>query len=314
MVMGMNHVVLGTVRGLLGELTQVMQELANGRLTVGVPGRDRTDEIGAMAKTVEIFKQNALAMRRMEEEREEQKDRAAAEKQAALHQLADAFEVEVLGVVRTVATAAAQLQQNANLMNTAASETDRQSRLVAAAAEQAIGNVRSVATAAEDLSTSVDEIGQQASAATKVTASAVSQAGATTEMMQGLATAVARIGAGHRADQRHRVADQPAGAQRHHRGGPCRRSRQGLRRGGGRGEESGVADRQGDRGDHRPDQRDSGRDRRGRRRHPDDQRHRARDQRDFRRDRFRGRGAEHHDRRRSRATPIRPRRARATCP
>ncbi len=194
MVMGMNHVVLGTVRGLLGELTQVMQELANGRLTVGVPGRDRTDEIGSMAKTVEIFKQNALAMRRMEEEREEQKDRAAAEKQAALHQLADAFEVEVLGVVRTVATAAAQLQQNANLMNTAASETDRQSRLVAAAAEQAIDNVRSVATAAEDLSSSVDEIGQQASAATKVTASAVSQAGATTEMMQGLATAVARIG------------------------------------------------------------------------------------------------------------------------
>jgi methyl-accepting chemotaxis protein len=193
-VMGMNRVVLRVVRGLLGELTQVMQELAAGRLTVGVPGRERSDEIGVMARTVEIFKQNALAMHRMEEEREEQKDRAAAEKQAALHQLADAFEVEVLGVVRTVATAAAQLQQNANLMNTAASETDRQSRLVAAAAEQAIGNVRSVATAAEDLSSSVDEIGQQASAATKVTASAVSQAGATTEMMQGLAAAVARIG------------------------------------------------------------------------------------------------------------------------
>jgi methyl-accepting chemotaxis protein len=193
-VMGMNRVVLRVVRGLLGELTQVMQELAAGRLAVSVPGRERSDEIGVMARTVEIFKQNALAMRRMEEEREEQKDRAAAEKHAALHQLADAFEVEVLGVVRTVASAAAQLQQNANLMNTAASETDRQSRLVAAAAEQAIGNVRSVATAAEDLSSSVDEIGQQASAATKVTESAVSQAGATTEMMQGLATAVARIG------------------------------------------------------------------------------------------------------------------------
>jgi methyl-accepting chemotaxis protein len=193
-VMGMNRVVLRLVRGLLGELTQVMQELAAGRLAVNVPGRERSDEIGVMARTVEIFKQNALAMRRMEEERDEQKERAAAEKQAALHQLADAFEVEVLGVVRTVATAAVQLQLNANLMNTAASETDRQSRLVAAAAEQAIGNVRSVATAAEDLSSSVEEIGQQACAATKVTESAVSQAGATTEMMQGLATAVARIG------------------------------------------------------------------------------------------------------------------------
>jgi methyl-accepting chemotaxis protein len=193
-VIGMNRVVLRMVRRLLAELTRVMQELANGRLSVIVPGRDRSDEIGVMARTVEVFKQNAATMRKMEEERAEQKVRTEAEKQAALHQLADAFEVEVLGVVRTVATAALQLQENANLMNTAAGETDRQSRLVAAAAEQSIGNVRTVATAAEELSKSVDEIGQQVSSATKVTASAVSQAGTTTGMMQGLVTAVGHIG------------------------------------------------------------------------------------------------------------------------
>jgi methyl-accepting chemotaxis protein len=190
----MSQVVLRTVRGLLGELTQVMQDLANGRLMVSIPGRDRFDEIGVMAKTVEIFKQNAIAMRQMEGEREEQKERTAAEKQAALRQLADAFEREVLGVVHTVATAASQLQQNANLMNTAAGETDRQSGLVAAAAEQSIVNVRTVAMSADELSLSVNEIGQQVSAATKITASAVSQAGATTGMMRGLVTAVERIG------------------------------------------------------------------------------------------------------------------------
>jgi methyl-accepting chemotaxis protein len=193
-IVGMNRAALSLVRRLLGELTQAMQDLANGRLSVDVPGRERSDEIGVMAKTVEIFKQNAIAMRRMEDERGEQKEGAAAEKQTALNQLADAFEAEVLGVVRTVATAASQLQQNANLMNTTAGETDRQSRLVAAAAEQSIDNVRSVATSAEELAASVDEIGQQASAATKVTASAVSQAGTTTEMVQGLVTAVERIG------------------------------------------------------------------------------------------------------------------------
>jgi methyl-accepting chemotaxis protein len=194
LVLGMNRVVLRMVRRLLGELTRAMQELANGRLTVEVPGRERSDEIGVMAEAVEIFKQNAITIRRMEEERGEQKERAAAEKQAALHQLADAFEAEVFGVVRTVVTAASQLEDNANLMNTAAGETDRQSKLVAAAAEQAIESARTVATSAEDLAVSVDEIGQQASAATKVTASAVSQAGDTTEMAQGLVTAVERIG------------------------------------------------------------------------------------------------------------------------
>jgi len=193
-IVGMNRFVLGLVGRLLGELTRAMQALANGRLAVEVPGRERSDEIGAMATAVEIFKQNAIAMRKMEEERDEHKERATAEKQAAMHQLADAFEAEVLGVVRTVATAAAQLQENANLMNAAASETDRQSRLVAAAAERSIDNVRSVATGADDLAKSIDEIGQQASAATKVTASAVKQAGATTERVQGLAAAVERIG------------------------------------------------------------------------------------------------------------------------
>jgi methyl-accepting chemotaxis protein len=194
LVMAMSQGVMHAIRGLLGELTQVMHELANGRLSVSVPGRDRSDEIGVMARAVEAFKQNAIAIRSLEGERVQQEERTAAEKQAALRQLADAFEAEVLGVVRTVVTAATQLQENANLMNTTAGETNRQSKLVAAAAEQAIGNVRTVANAAEDLSTSIDEIGQQASAATKITAQAVSQATATTEMVQSLATAVDRIG------------------------------------------------------------------------------------------------------------------------
>jgi methyl-accepting chemotaxis protein len=194
LVLAMNRIAVRVVRGLLGELARAMQELAKGRLAVGVPGQDRSDEIGVMAKAVEVFKQNAIAIQRMETESSQQKKRSEAEKQAALRQLADAFEGEVMGVVRTVAAAAAQLQTNADLMSTTASETDRQSRLVAAAAEQSIGNVRMVATAAEDLAKSVDEIGHQASAATKVTASAVSQAGATSEMVQGLAAAVERIG------------------------------------------------------------------------------------------------------------------------
>jgi methyl-accepting chemotaxis protein len=194
LVVLLSRLVLRLVRGVLGRLTRAMQSLANGELSIEVPNRERSDEIGIMARTVEIFKQNAVAIRRLEEERSRQEERAAAEKQGALRELADSFEAEVSGVVRNVASAAAQLQENANLMNAAASETDRQSRLVAAAAAQAIGNARTVANAAEDLSTSIDEIGQQASAATKITASAVAQAGTTGTMVQSLVKAVERIG------------------------------------------------------------------------------------------------------------------------
>jgi methyl-accepting chemotaxis protein len=194
LVVLLNRAVLRLVRNLLGQLTRVMQELAKGSLAVEVPGRDRGDEIGAMARSVEVFKQNALSMRRLEQEREQQKERARVEKQAALRQLADAFEGEVMGVARSVVAAAEQLQQNAGLMSTTASDTDRQSKRVAAAAEQAIDNVRTVAVAVDELAKSVDEIGQQASAATKVTAGAVLQAGGAAELMQGLVAAVERIG------------------------------------------------------------------------------------------------------------------------
>jgi methyl-accepting chemotaxis protein len=193
-VIGMSHLVGRGVRRLLGELTQVMQKIANGQLAVEVTNRDRADEIGAMAQTVEVFKQNAIAIQSMERERSEQKDRATAEKQSTLNQLADAFEAEILRVINTVSSAAAQLQQNANVMNSTANETDRQSKLVQDASEQAISNVRTVADAAEELSKSIDEIGQQVSAATKVTGSAVSQVATTTSMVEKLVAVVHRIG------------------------------------------------------------------------------------------------------------------------
>jgi methyl-accepting chemotaxis protein len=193
-VIAMSRFVRRAVRRLLGELTEVMQKVANGQLAVEVTNRDRSDEIGAMAQTVEVFKQNAIAIQAMERERGEQKDRTAVEKQATLNQLADTFEGEILRVINTVSAAAAQLQQNAKSMSSTASETDRQSKLVQDASEQAIGNVRTVADAAEELSKSINEIGPQVSSATKVTSSAVTQVGNTTTMVEKLVSVVHRIG------------------------------------------------------------------------------------------------------------------------
>jgi len=193
-VIGLSRFVRRAVRRLLGELTEVMQKIASGQFAVEVTNRDRSDEIGAMAQTVEVFKQNAMAIQAMERDRGEQKDRAAVEKQATLNQLADSFEAEILRVINTVSAAASQLQQNAKSMSSTASETNRQSKLVQDASEQAIGNVRTVADAAEELSKSINEIGQQVSAAAKVTTSAVTQVGSTTTMVEKLVSVVHRIG------------------------------------------------------------------------------------------------------------------------
>jgi methyl-accepting chemotaxis protein len=194
LVLALNQTVLRVIRGLLGRLTQAMEALAQRNLSVDVPGCDRSDEIGAMARTVEVFKQNAIAMQTLEQEQAIQKERAEAEKHAVMNQLADAFEAEVIGIVRSVSTAAAQLQENANIMNAAAGETNRQSTIVASAAQQATANVQTVAGATEQLSASINEIGQQVTSATKITGEAVAQAGSTSEVAQGLAGAAQRIG------------------------------------------------------------------------------------------------------------------------
>jgi methyl-accepting chemotaxis protein len=193
-VMAMGRIVLRVVRRLLWELTRVMQELAERRLEVDVPSRQRSDEIGIMARTVEVFKQNALAIRTMEQDRENDKERALAEKKAAMGRFADTFEAEVLGVVRTVSTAASKLEQNAGIMNTTADQTDRQAILVAAATREAIAKASQVADAAAELSSSIEEIGRQASSAATITTAAVAQASTTTGMVQKLAGAAERIG------------------------------------------------------------------------------------------------------------------------
>ncbi|ODN72261.1 HAMP domain-containing protein [Methylobrevis pamukkalensis] len=153
-------------------IADTMQRLAGGELTVDIVGRDRKDEVGLMARSVEVFKQNAIAVKALEDEQERAKVAAEADKRKAMNQLADSFEREVMDVVRSVAAAAEQLQQNANSMGTAAEETNRQSNTVAAASEQASVNVRTVAAAAEELSSSIAEIGQQVATAANVASKA----------------------------------------------------------------------------------------------------------------------------------------------
>jgi methyl-accepting chemotaxis protein len=189
----LSNVFLRIIRALLAGLTRVMEALTRRELDTAVPGCDRSDEIGAMARSVEVFKQNAIAMRTLEQEQAQQKDRAAAEKQGAMNRLADAFESEVMTVVQAVSAAASQLQQNANAMNTTAGETNRQSEVVAAASEQATSNVQTVAGAAEELSGSIRQISQQVASAARIAADAVSQAGSTGGIVASLSTAAQRI-------------------------------------------------------------------------------------------------------------------------
>lgn len=167
-------------------LTSAVERLAGGEKSTDVPGRDRTDELGAMAGAVEIFKQAMIEADNLK--------RRADEKNARLDELARNFDGKVSGVVQTVASQATQMEASAQSLSATAEEATKQTSAVAAASEQSAANVQTVASAAEELSSSISEIGRQVGHSSQISADAVSSASRANDMVQGLVSASHKIG------------------------------------------------------------------------------------------------------------------------
>ena len=171
-----------------------LRRLADGDTSVEIYGVGRKDEIGDIAGTMQIFKDNLIRTRRMEEEAKEAEQRAAQEKKRLMNELADSFEASVKSVVGAVSSSATQLQGNAQSMSSVAEETTRQAAAVAAATEQASANVQTVASAAEELAGSIAEIARQVEDSARSTQTAVDEAQRTNAMVESLNDAAQRIG------------------------------------------------------------------------------------------------------------------------
>jgi len=158
----------------VGAMTATMQTLASGRHAIEIPGRGRRDEIGAMAETVEVFKQNAIDKERLEEA-QTQEQATKARRQEEVDQLVGFFGRSVSGVFAALAEASTNMARTSSSLETAAAETGDQTRLVLTEVEQTSATVQTVAAAAQELSASIDEIGRQASESSKISSAAMTQ-------------------------------------------------------------------------------------------------------------------------------------------
>jgi methyl-accepting chemotaxis protein len=208
--------VLGTVRGLLVGLSRVMEALREGSYEITVPSVERNDEIGAMARATESFRENLVHMRAMEAEQKDMEaraaterqaaqqreaaqqraaeDKAAAERKTAMHSLADQFEKAVGNIVQTVSSASTQLEAAADTLTKTAETTQQLSAVVASASDEASANVQSVASATEEMAGSVGEISRQVHESSKIANEAVKQAHKTDARISELSQAAGRIG------------------------------------------------------------------------------------------------------------------------
>ncbi|HYG86817.1 MAG TPA: methyl-accepting chemotaxis protein [Azospirillum sp.] len=181
------------VTGPLNALTSVMKALADGRRDVMIAGDDRQDEVGAMARTVEVFKRNAIEAERLTAE--QAKEQAAKEhRTATVNSLIRSFEMNVVHVLDTMTKAADELNNTAQSMAAVAEQTNRQSSAAVAAAEETSANVQTVASATEEMSASLRDIALQVTKSSSIAAQAVNEAANTNGTVQGLVESAQKIG------------------------------------------------------------------------------------------------------------------------
>ena len=173
--------------------TAAMGRLASGDLEVEIPYRTRGDEVGDMARALEVFKEHAVEAERTRQAREEERKRAEQSKAMALRAMAQKVEEETRAAFSGVAEVTEHMARTAGAMVDTARAVSGTSHGVAAAATEAQNNTQSVALASNQLSASINEIGHKVESSSRIAAVAVKTAGNAQEAIRHLAMAVARI-------------------------------------------------------------------------------------------------------------------------
>lgn len=180
--------------GRIGSLNLAMGRLAEGNISIDVPYAKHVDEIGDMARAVEVFKQNAIRTREMEAEQVALTRRAEEEKKQAMQALATRFENRVQGIINSVASAATELYQTAEAMSVAISTASNKAEAVAMASNETSHNVQSVASATDEMTASVREITEQVSKSSRVVQEAVEKVRLADTTSQSLEQSAQQIG------------------------------------------------------------------------------------------------------------------------
>ncbi|MCV6576186.1 MAG: cache domain-containing protein [Cohaesibacter sp.] len=177
----------------LHELKSVMANLAAGRKVETIPSIERTDELGAMARTVETFRQMTQERHRLSQEQE--KTTAQQEiRQKEMEQLIRHFRSEAERELRSVTQNMGRMRETAgNLTNLSQSTANRSSQ-AHEAANLASSNVQTVAAASEEFSASISEIGRQVEQATSAVNDAMVTTGNANDRVASLAQSAQEIG------------------------------------------------------------------------------------------------------------------------
>jgi methyl-accepting chemotaxis protein len=179
-------------RSLLG-LSATMTKLASGDLLVTVRGDTRRNEVGVMARAVQVFKNNAIEVAERRSLQEKERTQADQEKRRALLDMAETVERETATVVAQVMGGVGMMQADSVKMAQSAEAVSNNAQNVAVASQRALTNAHAVVGAAEQLDASIREIGVNVVRSSAITTQAVTRGQEVQVTIRSLSNAVARI-------------------------------------------------------------------------------------------------------------------------
>src|ERR1700730_3767758 len=184
----------GMLSQALRAVTESLTALAGGRSDVEVSHSGRDDEIGAIARTIGVFKNNRIERRQLEAERISAEKLAMEQRKAGLNQFVEDFRTKIGGIIERVLNSSGQFEKDARQLSVTAHSTAEMSGQSANASRQASEHVRNAAAASNELSQSIVEIGRRVQESNGVAAEGGKEANITDERMAELSAAGDRIG------------------------------------------------------------------------------------------------------------------------
>jgi methyl-accepting chemotaxis protein len=177
----------------LAFMTREMTKLAEGDLDIQIKGTDRADEVGGLARALEVFKGNAITARKLGEEqllRQKQNE----DRQKIIEAHISVFDAQIRESLTALSAAATEMHSTAGTMSSTAEETSTQANAVSSASEEASRNSQTVAAATEQLHASTNEISRQVAQSAEFASTAVGEATRTNTSIHSLADTAEKIG------------------------------------------------------------------------------------------------------------------------
>jgi methyl-accepting chemotaxis protein len=189
--------ILGLIRAIVPPLRGIsaaMDDIAGGNFAAPIPGLDRRDELGGMARALAVFRDGLAENAALRAAQEQQQAEAEAARRAALHHMAEQVERDAGTAVDEVRAQASRVSDAATEMTRRMLDVSQQGAAASTAADRSLENAQAVATATDQLAASVREISGRLAGANALTRQMTERGEASREVIAGLSEGVGRIG------------------------------------------------------------------------------------------------------------------------